>query len=341
MLAAVLYPDGSLRIEERDVPKPGRGEVLIKVKRCGVCMSDYLISQGEVPLDKPVVLGHEFSGIIEEVGEGVSEFKRGDRVAVNPSISCGYCSYCIKGLTNLCDNAASLGGMGKMIIDGGFQEYTIVPQQSLAKLGTETSFEAGTFVEPLGCVIHGIERVGISPGDVILVIGAGPMGILLTQFSRLKAPSKIIVSEPSSDRREIARRFGADLVLDPSQVDVASEVRRAYGGADLAVEAVGKADTVRTALFSVRRGGRVLIFGVPPKGATIPLDVFTIYFDEVTMMGSYSLTRESFYQALRLINEGKIAVEELISHRFPLKELPEALHLQGEGKGLKKMIVFE
>lgn len=341
MLSMVLYPEGKLILEKRSIPEPGRKEALIKLKRCGICMSDYLLSRCEFPLNKPVVLGHEFSGVVERAGEEVNEFKKGSRVTVNPTVSCGNCSYCLKGQTNLCDKVSSLGGVGRTIMDGGFQEYTVVPQHSLAKLDTKIPFEAGTFIEPLGCVIHGIEKAGISPGEVILIIGAGPMGLLLIQFSKLKAPSKIIVSEPSPYRSEIARKLGADLVLNPDQVDIVSEIRKILGGVDLAIEAVGKTGTIEVALASTKKGGRILIFGVPPKGATIPLDVFSLYLDEKEAMGCYSTTDKSFYQALQLINAGKIATEELISHRFSLRELPYALRLQGEGQGLKKMILFD
>jgi len=341
VLAAVFYPDKKLKIEERPIIKPKRGEVLVKVQCCGVCMSDYLIYKGEIPLKKPVVLGHEFSGVVEEVGEGVERFEPGDRVVVNPNVTCGYCSYCVKGMTNLCENAISLGGVGREIFDGGFQEYTVVPQQNLGKLEAETSFEAGTFVEPLGCVIHGVEKVNVFPGESVLVVGAGPIGLLLTQYLKLKASSKIIVSEPSEYRREIAKRLGADVALDPRQVNVASAVERLCGKVDVAIEAVGKMETVKDALSAVKRGGRVLIFGVPPKEGTIPLKVFDVYFHEIAITGSYSLTQKTFYQALQLINGRRILTSELISHRFTLKDLPKAFQLQGAGIGLKKIIVLE
>jgi NADPH2:quinone reductase len=341
MFAMVLYPNGSLRMEKREIPKPKPEEVLVKVKRCGVCTSDYLIYKGEVPLSKPVVLGHEFTGVVQEIGKDVTYFKPGDKVVVNPNISCGHCLYCIRGATNLCENGISLGGVSKEIHDGGFQEFVSVPQQNLARLDDKTSFEAGTFVEPLACVIHGVEKLDIFPGASVLILGAGPIGLLLTQFIQLRASSKIIVSEPSSERRKFARKFGADLVIDPTQTDVAKQIKDTYGGADYAIEAVGKLKTIRQALTAVKRGGKVLIFGVPPNNQDFSFNVFNLYFNEIEFKGSYSFTNETFYQSLQLINNNKVLTTKLISHYLPLKDLEKAFRLQEQGQGLKKMVVID
>jgi len=342
MKAQVLYPNGRIKLEERETPTPGRGEVLIKVKRCGICMSDYHIYKGQFPRKKPVVLGHELSGVIVEIGKGVIGFKKGDRVTVNPILSCGYCEYCAQGDNNLCDEARTVGGAGIEIMNGGFEEYTAVPEVNLGKLARDVTFEEGALTEPLGCVIRGIQQSRLSMGEKVLIVGAGPMGLLLLQVVKQYGASYIIVSEIVEERRKIAKRLGADIVLNPKDCNVAQEVKRmTNGGVELAIEAVGRKKAAQDAYNSLRKGGRLLIFGVPPEDEKIEFKLFPIYFYEYEIIGSYAITNDSFRKALRMINTHKVDVNSIITHILALKDLPKALKMQEDGIGLKKMISMD
>lgn len=338
MKAGVFNPNGKIKIEEKEIPVPSSEEVLIKVKACGVCMTDVYISKGELGLSEPVVLGHEFSGVIKEVGEKVSDFREGDRVAVNPTVSCGKCTFCQKGRTNLCPSAISLGGAAKMVRDGGFQEYALVPQENLGLLDSDTSFLEGTFVEPLGCAIHGVERTDISIGDEVLLIGAGPMGLLLLQLLVSRGAAKVLVSELKSERRRLAKNLGATLVINPRDTNLIEKINQTGLGVNLAIEAVGKTDTIAEALKCISRGGKLEIFGVPPKNSTISLNIFSTYFDEIEIIGSYAITKKSFRQSLSLLNSHRIKTEALVSHEIPLRDLVKAIEMTEKSEGLKKVV---
>jgi len=341
MKSYLMNPDRTLKLVERKIPSPKGNEVLVEVKACGICMTDYHIYKGNFKLDRPVVLGHEFSGIVEAVGNKVKNFKIGDRVTVNPTISCGKCVYCVRGDSNLCENGMSLGGAAKTILDGGFQEYTLVPEENLGILKNEISFEEGAFVEPLGCAIRGIQQSRLKIGEKVLIVGAGPMGLLLLQLSKINGASMVIVSELNPERREMAKKLGADYVLDPTNSNIPETVKEiSNGGVDLAIEAVGKEITFKDAYESVGKKGRVLVFGVPSETASFSIPLFDIYFREIEVIGSFAISKESFNIALELLNNEKIRVKELISHRLTLEELPKALEMQEKSQGLKKMIIF-
>ncbi|MBS3791573.1 alcohol dehydrogenase catalytic domain-containing protein [Candidatus Bipolaricaulota bacterium] len=343
MKAAVFTPDGEINLREREKPTPGEGKVRVKVKNCGVCMTDVHITHGEFSVEDPVVLGHEFSGIVDEVGPGVERFNIGDKVAANPIISCGYCSYCKDGRTNFCQNAIILGGAGRNIIDGGFQEFSVVPQRNLEKLEEHVSFRRGAFAEPLACAIRGINRLQINTGDEILLIGAGPMGLLLLQLLQMQGAAKVIVSELIDERRELALELGADYSVSPENHEVPEEVRSLSDnkdGVDVAVEAVGNKTAAQTGIESLRRGGKMLIFGVPPEEAEVPVNIFDTYFDEIDLFGSYALTKQDFFASISLINGEKLELSSLVSHRLNIDDILKAIELTEKGEGLKKQIEF-
>lgn len=342
MKAQVLYPNGIIKFEEREIPTPSGGEVLIKVKRCGICMSDYYIYKGGFPRKGPVVLGHEFSGVIMEIGKGVIDFKKGDRVTVNPTLSCGYCEYCAQGKNNLCDKGRSIGGAGVEIIDGGFEEYTVVPQTNLGKLARDVTFEEGALTEPLGCAIRGIQQSRLSIGEKVLIVGAGPMGLLLLQLVKQYGASYVIVSEIIKERGKIAKKLGADIIISPKDCDVPQEVKKmTNGGVELAIEAVGRKKAAQDAYNSLRKGGRLLIFGVPPKDEKMEFELFPIYFYEHEIIGSYAITNDSFRKSLRMLNDHRIDIKSIITHILALEDLPKALKMQEDGIGLKKMISMD
>ncbi len=343
MKAAVFTPDGEITVKEREKPTVGTGEVGVEVKNCGVCMTDVHITHGEFSVENPVVLGHEFSGIVEEVGSGVDRFNIGDKVAANPIISCGYCNYCKDGRTNFCKNAIVLGGAGDNIIDGGYQDYTVVPQKNLEKLEDNVSFSRGAFAEPLACAIRGINRLQINTGDEVLLIGAGPMGLLLLQLLGMQGASKVIVSEIIEERRDRALELGADYTVSPEEYNVPEEVKDLSGngdGVDVAIEAVGNKTTAQTGIKSLRRGGKMMIFGVPPEEAEVPVNIFDTYFDEIDILGSYALTKQDFLDSISLINSSQLELDSLVSHQLNLEDIEKALKMAEDGLGLKKQIEF-
>ncbi|MCD6546671.1 MAG: alcohol dehydrogenase catalytic domain-containing protein [Thermotogae bacterium] len=337
--AAVLGLDRKISIVEREVPKPKEGEVLINVKACGVCRTDHHIYHGQFNIKQPVVLGHEFSGVVVGVGKGVKDFKEGDKVAAHPIIACGKCEYCVSGHSNLCENAKVLGGAGEDIYDGGFQEYTVVPEKNLRKFVDSVDFEEAAFAEPLGCAVRGIQKSRLSLGEKVLIIGAGPMGLLLTQLASIYGASLVIVSEIDEQKRRIAEQLGANITIDPKTTDVVEFVKDiTNGGVNLAIEAVGKVETFETAFKSLRKMGRAMIFGVPSDTAEYSIPLFPIYYKEYEIIGSYAISYESFNIAVELLNNKRINVKPLISHRFKLDEILDAFDLMDRNIGLKKMI---
>jgi len=339
--AAVLSVERRISLVEREISEPGADEVLINVKACGVCRTDHHIYHGQFKIKKPVVLGHEFSGIVVKVGKDVKNFKEGDRVVVHPIVACGKCKYCVSGHSNLCDNAKVLGGAGEDIYDGGFQEYTIVPEKNLRKISDKVDFEEGAFAEPLGCAVRGIQKSRLAIGEKVLIIGAGPMGLLLTQLAAIYGASLIIVSEIDEQKRKIAEQLGANITVNPLETDVVEFVKKiADGGVDLAIEAVGKVETFETAFKSLRNMGRAMIFGVPSDAAKYSIPLFPIYFREFEIIGSYAISYESFNIAVELLNNKRVNVKSLITHRFKLDNLLEAFDLMDRNVGLKKMIIL-
>jgi len=344
MKAAIFEPDKGIKVAERAKPEVGEGEVRVRVGRCGVCMTDVHITKGGFSVSEPVVLGHEFSGVVDELGPGVDWLDTGDRVAANPIISCGRCSYCRDGRTNFCKNAIVLGGAGDNIIDGGFQEYSVVPHKNLGKFDKSTSFEEAAFAEPLACAIRGVKRLKVNVSDEVLLIGAGPMGLLLLQLLTRQGISKIFVSEPMEERRQLASEFGADFLLNPEESNVPEAVKELSengDGVDIAAEAVGSKATTKTAMRALRRGGKALVFGVPPEEAEVSVNIFDTYYDEVDLIGSYALTEQDFSDSISLIRNEQLELNRLVSHKFNLDDLKEAIEMTATGGGLKKQIKFD
>lgn len=229
---------------------------MVEVKACGVCVTDLYMYMWEFPVKTPVILGHEFSGVIAELGDDVAEFEVGDRVAVDLVLSCGVCEACVSGRSNLCERRTVIGGAGNVIVNGAFAEYTLVPEEAIGKIPTEMSFDQGAFVEPLGCCIHGVDvsRAGI--GDVVVLIGAGPIGLLLLQLIKLVGASQIFAVDMKDERLELAATLGADIVINPSKQDPVGRLRDLTQGkgADVVIEAVGSPIAVRQAVQMVRQG---------------------------------------------------------------------------------------
>jgi len=333
MKAALFERPGRFQIVRRDVRKLNPGEVLVRVDACGICGTDLHIVEGASRSNPPVVLGHEYCGVLEDAGK-VPGLTAGTRVAVDPNISCGSCYYCRRGLVHLCQNLRALG----VDIDGGMAEYCIVSEQQLHVLPEGMTTDEGALIEPVSCAVHGIDLARISVGDTVAILGGGTMGLVMLQLARSAGAALTILVEPVEAKRTLARRLGADLIVDPSHEDVrATVIERTGVGADIVIECVGKPATMQQAIDIARRGGVVEFFGVCPVGVTIPVEPNRVYFGELTIVGSY-VNPHTFTRSAALLRAGKVRASDMMIQHFPLEGVHEAFTALREGKTLKSII---
>ena len=319
------------------------GDMLIKVKAATVCGTDIRILRGKktTGIRYPSVLGHEFAGVVADTG-GHKQFKIGDAVCVCPQFACGHCEYCIRGAENLCRNQTAMG----YEIDGAFAEYVRIPAAGVASgnvfaVPEGLGFEKAALAEPLSCVMNGQERVGVAMGDVVVVLGAGPIGILHVKLARLTGVRTIIVSEPNPLRREAALKAGADIAVDPTSEDLLARVRAASDGlgADVAIVAIGVPTLANDAIRIVRHRGRVNLFAGFTKGVQAEIDVNAIHYNEVMVTGAFGLTRMQFERSLKMIASGHLEIGSLLTHRFELADIATALATAEQGAAIKVAIV--
>jgi 2-desacetyl-2-hydroxyethyl bacteriochlorophyllide A dehydrogenase len=334
MKAALFERPGSLNVVERPLRRLGHGEVLVQVDACGICGTDVHIVEGKSRSKPPVVLGHEYAGTIVDLGKEVQGCSPGDRVGIDPNIACGTCYYCRRGLVHLCLNLRALG----VDIDGGMAESNIVPAAQLYPVPQGMTIEQSAFVEPVSCAVHGIDRARIRPGDSVVIIGGGTIGLIMLQLARLSGASRVIVAEPLRHKRELAGLLGADELLDPLTDNLRDAVIGLTAvGADVVIECVGKPETAGLAVDLARRGGTVEFFGVCPVGETVPLEPNKVYARELTIVGSY-VNPHSFARSIALLESGRVRVDRFQIDRFPLAGVHEALALQREGRTIKSII---
>jgi L-iditol 2-dehydrogenase len=310
-----------MTIEEAAEPRPAPDEVVLKVDSCGICGTDRAIFRGDVPLEPPIVLGHEYSGTIVAIGSQVRFPETGERVCVDPNVTCGACVYCRRGFSHLCQRLSPLG----ISRHGGFAEYSAVPAGYAYSLPDTLTLEAGALIEPLACAIRGLEQASVEPGDTVMILGAGAIGCLLLQLSRVSGAAATIVAEPDAARRERSAAFGADIVCDSGDEARAVVMEQTEGvGADVVIEASGTTDGARLALDLVRRGGRVVWFGVYPESQLIEVSPYLINENEITIRGSFNnpFTHQA---AVALAASGRLRLSELVSDTITLSRLSMAL----------------
>lgn len=336
MTAVRLHAPGDLRLDTVDVPSPGPGEALLKVWRTGICGTDLHIAKGNFPAPNlPLTLGHEFSGTVAEVGEGVDDLPVGANVVADINIACGLCFFCSRGQKLFCRSVSQVG----VHRAGALAEYVVVPASNVQLLPTGLSLDAAAYVEPLACAIHGQDRVGIASGDRVLIIGGGPMGLAHVALAKLADASLVIVSEPDPGRREIARRMGADQLIDPMAHDLAETVSALTDGVgpDVVIEAVGSIPTYEAAVAVVRRGGKLLAYGAAPQTAVMSLRPFDIYSKELTIVGSYAGTYDTWPRAAALIASGQFDPALIVDSVRPLSEAVEAIRALEHDKSIVKI----
>jgi len=324
MAALRLHSPGDLRLDEVPIPTPAPGEVLVKIHRCGICGTDLHIAKGNFPAPNlPLTLGHEFSGTVVELGSDVVGIDAGAPVVVDINIACGHCYFCTRGQKLFCPTVAQLG----VHRAGGLAEYVTAPASNLHVLPESVSLDTAAYVEPLACAVHGQDRLGIRSGDSVLVIGGGPMGLAHIALSRMNGASSVVVSEPAAGRRQLAQRMGADVVIDPMHQDLGEALTDlTHGvGPDVVIEAVGSIRTYESAVAEVRRGGRILAYGAAPPDATMALRPFDVYAKELTIVGSYAGTYDTWPRAIALLAGRRFDPSLIVDSVRPLGEAVQAL----------------
>ncbi|MCX5653564.1 MAG: alcohol dehydrogenase catalytic domain-containing protein [Planctomycetota bacterium] len=337
--AAVYYRNADVRIQERPVPKIGPGEVLVKILASGICGSDvlewYRIKKA------PIVLGHEIAGEIVALGEGVKKYQVGLRVAVSHHVPCNTCHYCLAGYHTACETLHTTN-----FDPGGFCQYVRVPaiqtDRGVFPLPDHVTFEEGSFVEPLACVVRGQRSAALRPGQTVAVLGSGISGILHIALAKALGAGRIIATDISEFRLGLARRFGADAAFD-ARGDVPRLVREANGGrpADLVIVCAGALAPFKQALASVDRGGTVLCFATTDPGVELPVPLNEFWRNDVTLKPSYGNSPYDATVALELIAARRVPVADMITHRLVLDETPRGFQLMSTpgGEHLKVVVL--
>lgn len=337
MKAAVTYAAHVLKIETVPVPEINDNEVLIKVKACGICGTDPHIYNGHFPAPMPLIQGHEFAGEVVKIGASVTSVAVGDRVTADINISCGNCYYCRTGQKLFCENIKQLG----VHTNGAFAEFVKAPENNTYKLPEGMSWEEGAYIEPLACVIRGQERANVVMGDIVAIIGAGPMGLAHAVMAKLNGASKVIISEMNKARLQKARELGVDVVIDASEKDPIQEVFHATEGrgADVVFEVVGAMPTYRQAFQMVRKGGTILAYGAAPADATLDVKPFEIFSKELTIVGSYAGTYGTWTKAIQLLSSKRFNPKAIFSKTIKLDQLEEGIVEADKNKDTIKILV--
>lgn len=337
MLVAVYYNNHDVRVEEVPKPEISSDEFLLKVMASGICGTD-VVEWYRLP-KAPRILGHEATGIIEEVGKNVTKYKVGDRVFVSHHVPCNQCCYCQKDSHTACETLHTTN-----YYPGGFSQYIRVPkinvETGVYKLPDTMSYEEGTFIEPLACAVRGQRLADINKCDTVLVIGSGMAGILHIQLSKMKGAKKVFAADINPDRLRLAEKFGADHVIDakedlPQQLKEFNQGR----GADKVLVCTGATQAALTALDCVDRGGTILFFAVPDPTVKIPIPITDFWRNETIIRTSYGAAPRDLEEALRILTQKQVNVADMITHRLDIREAAEGFRLVAEaGKSLKVII---
>jgi L-iditol 2-dehydrogenase len=331
---------GRAELTELPDPAPGPGEILLKVESNTVCGTDLRIMRGEKTkgVRTGVVLGHEVAGTVAALGDGVEGYAVGTLCGVSPTFSCGVCRYCQRGLENLCEDALVVG----YDVDGGLGEWMVIPAVGV-RAGRLVPAPAGippeqlSLAEPLSCCLHGLDQYRVEVGEVVLILGAGPIGLFHLQLALIGGARTVVVSDPSPSRRAVAAELGASVTVDPMTEDLAAVVGDATGGlgADVAVVCIGRPTLVNDALNLVAKRGRVSIFaGLADKGWA-EVEANLVHYKEISLLGSANSGRVDYERAVRLIASGRVDTARLVTHRFPLDKAAEAIESVAGGEGIK------
>lgn len=334
MKSAVFYGKHDMRVEDSAMPKVGAEDVLIKVKACGICGTDVHIYEGDkgaAEVTPPTILGHEFSGVVAEVGANVTGVKAGDRVCIDPNCYCGKCDFCRSGIAHYCTDMIGYG----TTVNGGFAEYCSVDQRQVYKLGDNTTFEQGAMTEPVACCLHGIDMCNIQPGSSVVVIGGGMIGLLMLQLARLAGAARTALLEPVESKREVAKKLGADVCINPIHEDVKAVLaENGMKWVNTVIECVGRTSTIEQAIDIVGNKGTVMMFGLTKPDDTISLKPFEVFQKEIELKASF-INPYTQKRALELIDSGRLDVSSMVYEVAGLDDLADILakpELRANGK---------
>jgi L-iditol 2-dehydrogenase len=333
-------------VEETRLPEIGAGELLVKVLSASICGTDLRIFHGDHRKYPPGTIripGHEVVGTIAEIGADLEGFMPGERVFIAPNMGCGHCAQCVSGNNNLCANYDAIG----VTIDGGFAEYMRVPANSVYQgnvipVSESVDPAVAALMEPFACVLRGQNAVKIQPGEIVLVIGAGPIGVMHAKLAKARGAGRVIVSEPIADRAAQAKRMGADRAVNPTEENLQAAIdEESHGhGADIVIVAAPVHAAQEDALRLAAIGGRINFFGGLPKDRpTINFDSNLVHYKELIVTGTTACSTHDCWQATRMVNTGLIDLRDLVSQRFPLSEAASAFAAAEDRKSLK--IVLE
>jgi len=346
MRAAQMYGVNDVRVVE--VPKPGisNNEILVKVKSAGICGTDLRMIRNGVPgigEQTPRTLGHEISGVIEEVGTGVSGYRVGDRVALAPNMGCGICDECVKSDYHLCANYTAVG----VQLNGGFAEYVVIPETAvrfgnLAPIPEHVSFEAAALVEPLSCVYNGILQCPIRLGDDVLIIGAGPIGIMYAQLAKRSGASRVFVTNRSPQRLRLCNEIDPELItIEHERLKEEIKERTNGRGVDVCVTANASPEAQQLAVELSAMHGRINFFGGLPKASeNVAINTNAIHYKQIIATGSTKANNHHFRKTLHFIATGIVDAERLVSAKFPIERMDEALGYAMSSQGIKTLITF-
>jgi 2-desacetyl-2-hydroxyethyl bacteriochlorophyllide A dehydrogenase len=337
MRAVIIDAPGIIRVDNVPDPTLRPDEVLVRVGACGICGTDLHIIDGDSPLARyPIIPGHEFAGEVVALGSEVAQryekenITVGSRIAVEPNLYCGYCDSCRTGHENLCLNYAALG----VTTNGAVAQYVAVPVANAYALPDNMSFREGALIEPVSCAVHGMHILNPRSGDTFLIVGAGTMGLLLLQLAVRGGASRVAMVDVNAQRLALAEQLGPTRTYS----DIKQALKDEPLGFNCVIDATGVAPVIENAFMAVKRGGKLLIFGVASNEARISLSPFRIYNDEITIIGSMAVLF-SFQAALDLISSGVINTEAMLTKALPLQDFLEALDMVRYGKGVKTQIL--
>jgi len=345
MKAAVYHAPNDIRVEDVPKPKPGDRDLVIKVQSASICGTDLRIFHGKhrmYPEGTQRIPGHEVVGTITEMGNKVEGFSVGQKVFVAPNMGCGHCEQCISGNNNLCQNYDALG----ITINGGFAEYMLVPEQAVQQgniipINEEVDPAVAALLEPFACVLRGQNALHIQPGEIVLIIGAGPIGVMHTKLAKVRGAGMVIVSEPISFRADQVKTAGADHVINPMEQDLQAEIAllTKNHGADVIIVAAPVHVAQESTLDLAAIGGRINFFGGLPKDKpTINFNSNMVHYKELTVTGTTACSTADCWQASNLVNHGLVDLSELVSQRFPIEDTLKAFEAAENRESLKIVI---
>ena len=346
MKAAQLYGKEDLRVVDIAKPEITADEVLLKIRASAICGTDVrMLKNGHKAASEsnPLTIGHEIAGEIAEVGANITAYKPGDRVAVAPNLGCGVCDLCVSGNTHMCRSSEALG----VTIPGAFAEYMVIPaeavrQGNICVIGDNTSFEEAALAEPFSCVYNAFELYGVNPGDSVVIIGAGPIGLMHAKLAKMAGAGKVIINDLNIDRLAQCREIDSSFItLDGTNFEENVKKETGGKGADVVITAAPVAQIQQAALRIAGIFGRISFFGGLPAGKSeVALDTNEIHYKQLTITGMTRQSLRQFRTCLSLIEQDLVSVSDLITTKSPLEELEAAINRSAKGEGLKNMIVF-